>query len=181
MNKLLIIGILFLATSCVTSKITSNKSTDFNEKISKLYIVVKGTDSAESFFESFTAELGNSLTQKGIESKVKYSDPLSLESENDVNQYINDYNPNLIMIVNQTESRQTMNSGFNNGFGNTGWGYGSSNTGGTFDVKIFQPNSKNPIWRANLKADGQFGLKTSTKKACEKLIEKLIEDELLQL
>lgn len=179
MKKLLIIVTLFLATSCVTSKITSNKSTDFNDKISKLYIVVKGTDSAEPFFESFTAELGNSLTQKGIESKVKYYDPLSLESENDANQNITDYKPNLVMIINQTESRQTMNSGFNNGFGNAGWGYGNSNTGGTFDVKIFQPNSKTPVWRANLKADGQFGLKSAAKKACETLIEKLIEDKLL--
>ncbi len=179
MKKILIIGILFLATSCVTSNITSNKSKDLNEKISKLYIIVKGTEEAEPFFKSFTAELGNTLKLKGIESKVKYSDPLSLESDSDVDQNINEYKPNLIMIVNQTESSQTMNSGFNNGFGNVGWGYGSSTTGGTFDVKIFQPNSKNPVWRANLKTYGQFGLKSSAKKACEKLIEKLIEDSLL--
>ena len=77
------------------------------------------------------------------------------------------------MMINQTESRQTIN---NNGFG---WGNTGLNTGGTFDVKIFQPDSKNPVWRANLKADGQFGLETSAKKAVEKLIEKLIEDKLL--
>ena len=179
MNKILVVGILFFATSCVTSKITSNKSPDFNEKITKLYIILKGTDSAEPFLKAFEKELSNSLTIKGIESKVNYSDPLSLESESDANQNITDYKPNLLLVINQTESRQTMNGGFNNGFGNAGLGYGSVNTGGTFDVKIFQVNSKNPVWRGNLKADGQFGLKSSAIKACETLIAKLIEDKLL--
>ncbi len=168
MKKTLIIGLLFFATSCVTSKITSNKSSDFNKKIGKLYVLVKGTDSAKPFFESFTNELSASLNAKSIESEVKYLDQLSLESENEINQAISDYGGNLLMVINQTESRQTINNN-----------YGAYNTGGTFDVKIFQPNSENPVWRANLKADGQFGLKTSAKKACEKLIEKLIEDNLL--
>jgi len=173
MKKIYSIGILFLLTSCVTSKITSNKSPDFNEKITKLFIMVKGTDSAKSFFKSFTSQFSNSLSQRGIESKTHYFDPLSLESESDINKKNSSYNSNLIMIINQTESRQTINQ---NGFG---WGYGGTNTGGTFDVRIFQPNSKNPVWRGNLKADGQFGLQTSAKKATEKLIEKLIEDGLL--
>ncbi|MEZ4797723.1 MAG: hypothetical protein R2785_11215 [Flavobacteriaceae bacterium] len=174
MKKALVFGFLFLATSCVTSKITSNKSPNFNEKISKLYVMVKGTDSAKPFFYSFTDELRASLKSKGIESTVKYIDPLSLESESDINQGINDFGANLIMIINQTESRTTVNNGY-------GWGWGSSgtNTGGTFDVQIFQLNSKNPVWRANLKADGSFGLKSSAKLACEKLIGKLLQDSLL--
>lgn len=179
MKKIFIISILLSLLGCTTSKIVSNKSITFNEKLSQLYIVVNGTDSAEPFFKSFTSELVRSLDQKAVKTIVKYADPLSLESENDFNQVINDYKPKLIMTINQTESRQTMNNGVNSGFGNFGWGNGSSTTGGTFDVKIFQPNSKNPVWRANLKADGQFGLESSAKKACEKLIEKLIEDNML--
>ena len=173
MKKIYSIGILLLLTSCVTSKITSNKSPDFNEKIGKLFIMVKGTDSAQSFFNSFTNQFSSSLNQRGIESQTHYFDPLSLESESDINEKISSYNPNLTMVINQTESRQTVNQ---NGFG---WGYGGTNTGGTFDVRIFQPNSKNPVWRPNLIADGQFGLETSAKKSTEKLIEKLIEDGLL--
>jgi len=169
-------------TSCVTSKITSNKSPDYNDKIEKLFIMVRGSDSTKPFFQSFVVEFRKKLNEKNIESKSHYFSPLSLESESDIDEKISNYNPKLIMMINQTESRQTIN---NNGFGwgntgmNIGWGNAGMNTGGTFDVKIFQANSKNPIWRANLKADGQFGLETSAKKAVEKLIEKLIEDKLL--
>lgn len=174
MKKIFLSITLLVFTSCVTSKITSNKSPDFNEKIEKLFITVRGSDTTKSFFQSFVVQLRKKLNEKNIELKSHYFSPLSLESESEVREKISNYNPNLIMTINQTESRQTIN---NNGFswGNTGGTY----TGGTFDVKIFQPNSKNPVWRANLIADGGFGLETSAKKAVEKLIEKLIEDELL--
>jgi|TARA_B110000977_G_scaffold84987_1_gene113487 hypothetical protein len=173
MKKIFLSVILLVLTSCVTSKITSNKSPNFNEKIEKLFIMVKGSDSTKPFFQSFVVEFRKNLNEKNIESKSHYFSPLSLESENEIDEKISNYNPKLIMMINQTESRQTIN---NNGFG---WGNTGLNTGGTFDVKIFQPDSKNPVWRANLKADGQFGLETSAKKAVEKLIEKLIEDKLL--
>jgi hypothetical protein len=180
MKNIFLSLILLVLTSCVTSKITSNKSPNFNEKIEKLFITVKGSDNTKSFFQSFVVEFRKKLNEKNIKSKSHYFSPLSLESENEIDDKISNYNPKLIMTINQTESRQTINNN-NNGFGwgNTGWGNTGLNTGGTFDVKIFQPNSKNPVWRANLKADGQFGLETSAKKAVEKLIEKLIEDKLL--
>lgn len=160
-------------TSCATSKIASNKAPDFNEKISRLFVTVKGSDSAKAFFERFTTELDTSLDQKGIESKTYYFNPLSLDPEKEIHENISSYKPNLTMTINQTESRHNVNPyGFS-------LGYSSTNTGATFDVQIFQPNSKTPVWRANLTADSQFGLEISARKACEKLIEKLIEDKLL--
>tara|TARA_R110002167_G_scaffold177533_1_gene377330 strand:- start:80 stop:619 length:540 start_codon:yes stop_codon:yes gene_type:complete len=179
MKKIYLIGILILLSSCVTSKITSNKLPGFDEKISKLFILVKGSDSSKSFFQSFVFSLRKELNEKNVELRSHYFSPLSLETENDVEIKISDFGPNLIMSINQTESRQTINT---NGFGNNafGWGFNNGyNSGGTFDVKIFQPNSKKPVWRANLKADGQMGLEGAAEKAVEKLIEKLIEDKLL--
>jgi hypothetical protein len=62
--------------------------------------------------------------------KVKYLNPLSLESENDINQAISNYGANLFMIINQTES-----SAYAPGSG----------SGGRFDVNIFQKNSESPV------------------------------------
>jgi hypothetical protein len=171
MKNIYSIVLLLLLTSCVTSKITSNKAPDFNEKITKLFIVIKVTDNAKLFFSSFTIKLIASLKERGIELKTHYLRPLSLETEDDINEKIKAYSPNLTMIISQTESRQTV-SRF--GFGSTG-----TTTGGTFDVRIFQPSSKNPVWRANLSVDTSLGLETAAKRANEKLINKLTEDGLL--
>ncbi len=171
MKKIYAIVLFLLLTSCVTSKITSNKAPDFNEKITKLFIVIKVTENTKYFFSSFTTSFIASLKERGIEVKTHYLDPLSLESESDIDEKITLYNPNLTMIINQTESRQTV-SVF--GFGATG-----TTTGGTFDIRIFQPSSKNPVWRANLSVDSSLELETAAKKANKKIIEKLIEDGLL--
>ncbi|SCY58662.1 hypothetical protein [Flavobacterium caeni] len=176
------IGMFWLLTGCAT-KVASNKATDFTHKITKLYIVVKGTDSAEKFLRKFTENFTSHLTASGIEHAELFMDPLSLESDEDVHKKIQAFAPNLVMTISQTESRRTTNGGYNPGFhGGTGFaiGGGSSVTGGTFDIKMFTPGSTKPVWRGNLKADAQFGLASSASKANEKLIKKLIEDGLLE-
>lgn len=171
--KRLIILIPFIFSSCVTTNITSNKAADFNEKISKLFITIRGSEKAKPFFNSFIKEVSDNLSQNGIPSKKHYFDPLSLETEKDVENKIADFGPNLIMVVNQTESRNTVN------VNNTGWGGYGTNTGGTFDVRIYKPGRENPVWRASLKADSWSQLSETAKKSSILLLEKLTEDGLL--
>lgn len=167
--KKLTLGLLIILSGCVRTNITSNKSPDFTGKIERLYIMVRGSDGAKSFFNSFNNSLSQSLKSRGIETTYHYFDPLSLESDEDVAKKINEFGPNLLMMIQQTESRSTMNQN----------GWGSANTGGTFDIKLLQPDSKSPVWRANLIADASFGLSVSARRSTEKLIEKLILDKLL--
>ncbi|MFA0961664.1 hypothetical protein AB9P05_07645 [Roseivirga sp. BDSF3-8] len=162
-------GLILLLSGCVSTNITSNKAPGYTGKIERLYIMVRGSDSAKPFFNSFNNSLSESLKSRGIETSYYYFDPLSLENEDDVMNKINEFGPNLVMMIQQTESRSTMNQ----------YGWGSTNTGGTFDIKLLEPDSKSPVWRANLKADAQFGLTESARRSSEKLIEKLILDKLL--
>jgi hypothetical protein len=165
-----IVVLAFLLGSCVSSNIRSNKSPDFNEKITKLFIIGKVGEKAKYFYSALATNFVASLKEKGIEVRTFYVDPLSLDSDEDMTKRIALYDPNLVMIINQTESRENVN----------GFGFGGGFTiGGTFDIKMFQPNSKNPVWRANLKADSSVDLKDAAKNANKKLVEKLIEDKLL--
>lgn len=171
MKKAVSILALFILTSCGTSHIASNKSPDFNEKISRLFIMIKGADSSHQFFQRFTGDFNIALEEKGIESETYYFDHLSLDPESDINGKISSYQPNLTMTINQTESRKLVTS---HGFISS-----TTDTGGSFEVQIFQPNSKKPVWKAYLQADSEFGLEIAAKKACQKLITQLIEDKLL--
>ncbi|KAB8151519.1 hypothetical protein EZY14_018535 [Kordia sp. TARA_039_SRF] len=170
MKKIFPFVLLLLLTSCVSSNIRSNKSPDFNEKIAKLFVLGKVVDNAKFFYGSLATNFVASLKERGIEVKTYYVDPLSLESDEDIAKRIEIYNPNLVMIISQTESRVTTD----------GFGFKGEVTGGTFDIKIFQPNSKNPVWRANLTADSTLNLKDAAKRANKRLVEKLIEDGLLE-
>ena len=163
----LIFAMALLIASCVTTKISSNKAPDFNGKIKRLYIVAKGADEAKSFFVRFYQSFGQSLKTEGIVTEYYYFDPLSLEGESSVISKIEAFSPNMVMMINQTEARNYKQY------------WSSSNTGGTFDIRIQVPESKNPIWRANLKADASMGLGEAAQKASNTLLTKLKEDQML--
>ncbi|WP_157637967.1 hypothetical protein [Flexithrix dorotheae] len=168
MSKSILVFCILLF-GCVTTNITSNKSPGFNEKIRRLYVMERGSESAKLFFSSFNNYLGQSLKNRGVKTKFHHFEPLSLESEDDILQKVNEFGPNLLMVIQQTEGRATVNQ----------YGWGTTNTGATFDIKLFKPDSKTPVWRANLKVDASFGLSESAKGSSDKLIEKLVFDKLL--
>ena len=171
----LTIGVVCFLMGCST-KIASNKATDFSEKITKLFIIVKGTETSQSFLDKLTENFGAHLAENGIPYQKFQMEALSLESEEDIQKKVVEFGPNLVMMISQTESRRTTNGGFSPGFNGPGFGFGggtSAVTGATFDIKLYRPGSQNPVWRGNLKADAQFGLASSAKKANEKMIKNL--------
>ncbi len=180
--RFLIIAMFVVAVTGCATRISSNKAPDFTEKITKLYVTIKGSEGSSKFVKSFLTNFNAKLNEKGVAVENYYYDPLSLESDEDLQLKIENYQPNLVMVINQTESRRTINNGFSGGYpgsGGMGWGGSAANTGATFDVKIYRPNSKTPVWRANLKVDGQFGLASTANKITEKLVKKLMDDQLL--
>jgi len=169
MKKLILVFTVILSAGCVTTQVTSNKAPGFTEKIDRLYVMVRGSDSAKPFFTSFTNALSLSLKSKGIETEYYYFDPLSLDSDEDIMKKVDEFEANILMVINQTESRNVSGQ----------WGLITTNTGGTFNIRLFEPTSDSPIWRAKLEADASFGLTESAKNASKKLIQKLEVDNLL--
>ena len=108
---------------------------------------------------------------KNVPVQAHYFNTLALESEVEIDSKITNWNPNLLMVINQTESRGVVN--------NYIWTKQITRTGGTFDVKLFLPNTKKPVWRASITVDNETGLIAAAQKSSKKLIEKLVEDDIL--
>lgn len=158
-----VFGYLFLS-GCTSSKITSNKSPEFNDKLSKVFLVMRSGTGSKEFAYSFKTAFLRSLESRGIASAYHIYDPLSLESEKQVSEKIEKFNPQALIIINQTESR----------------GYNAKNViGGVFDIRIMLQNSDAPIWRANLDANGESGIEYAVDKAVKKLIDRLIVDKMI--
>lgn len=198
MKYTLCTALAFLIISCgVKINIESNKAPDFSEKITKLYILIKETDNAKAFMYPFFKGFEAHLAEKNIPFQEYFQDALSLETDEDVDKKIQEYGPNLIMVISQSQSiithSSSYNSGFNNGgfksggFKSGGFGYNSYGggttgrkiTGGIFDIKLYKPGVKNPVWRGSLKVNGASGIKKAGMKAYDVFIQKLIEDQLL--
>jgi len=85
---------------------------DFTQKIERLYIMVRGAEEAKTFFRSFNSELILSLRERGIEAQYYYFEPLSLDSDEDILNNINKFKANIVMMINQTETRNAQGKFF---------------------------------------------------------------------
>jgi hypothetical protein len=158
--------VLLAFSSCITASINSTKSPEFHQDIKTIFITLKGAPESKHFFHAFKNELHNSFNARNIKCEFHTFDELSLETEEDVMHKIASFSPQVLMVVNQTE-RRSVRGGLN------------SSPGATFDVKIFQPNSKKLAWRASLETDTFSELSEGAHIAAKRLINQLVLDGMI--
>jgi len=174
--KLLLPALLpVLLFSCTVTHIDSNKDPNFTKRIGVLHIIVRGSHKSDKYLFTMADYLRDELNKKGIKTTVERANPLSLESDKELMDRINKLNPDALMVINQTETRSTINRNGYNVFTNSN----TTSDGATIDIKLFQPSSDKPFWRANCNSDSQVGQGAGGKKSAKKIIEKLIADQLI--
>lgn len=164
--------ILFLAllsfSSCVQTRMTSNKAEWYGGKLTKTYIIINSVKPMETYSLALGDQLNSSLLSKNIISEYHVRDPLSLESDKDIEKRIQKYSPSQLIIFNQTAITS-----------------GSGIHGGTYEVQIIKADNKRIIWKGYLSTYSQFPVSLrifrdkSVRKNLEKLIEKWQEDGLI--
>lgn len=75
MNKkfLTLILLLFVMQSCVISTAVTRKDENFTGKVQKVYILMRGPNSALEFFNGFNEELKIQLATKGVKMEAEIS------------------------------------------------------------------------------------------------------------
>jgi hypothetical protein len=158
--------ITFFFTGCVAVKIDSNVNPNIDFNVSKIYITTRGSTGSKDFMKAITSYMKVELYKYGVQCSYHYFDPLSLQDD-DLTEKINDYAPDLIMSIVQTERRISS-------------GYVSTETGTTLDIKLFALDQSNPVWRGSLKADANFGIESASQSAAVKIVERLRSDRVIK-
>jgi hypothetical protein len=160
----------FVLPGCTVTHIQSNKDPGFTKKIQVLHIVLRGSASTDVLIYTMGDNLRDELNKKGIKTTVERVNALSLETDKEFSERISKLNPDALLMINQTEARKRA--------GGYSYSIGSYNAGATFDLKLFQPGSEKPVWRANISIDSQ-GEGAAGKKSAAKIIEKMTTDQLI--
>jgi hypothetical protein len=152
--------------SCVPTSIISKKSPDFNKEISRIYILVDGSDRAEEYFKSLGRHLFIHLISHEIETEIHVFDPLSLETDKEVFTKVGKFHPDAIMTIQMTEGWSR------------GWTlYGLS--GATLDLKILDPSAETIFWRASFRVYSSLLLENTSKTSAKRIVSKLLDDNVL--
>ena len=69
---------------CSSSKVASNKDPNFNQKLSKVYLILKTPKYSKDFKEQFQKTFLDELAKRNVLCFYESPDPLALETEADV-------------------------------------------------------------------------------------------------
>lgn len=152
-----------LFSSCVTTKIVSNKDASYTKKLKKIYIICNLGKDESNFNERLFDTLKNNLLRNKIAVEGFIRNPVALETDQDIIKKINDYDPDALMVVKQTHVTY-----INGGPG-----------AGKFEVSLIDKLTQKSIWKAEIDLTGPWWEAASSNSVIEKLIMKLKEDQLI--
>ena len=148
--------------SCTTVNIIANKQSSYSKKPKKIYIVGNCTKNANVFCTGLINGLKKNLTDRGIVSDGFVSDPLSLETEQDINKKIMMFNPEAVLRIQQTSNGTTI---------------------GVFELTLIDSESSKNVWKGELQisADQYSSIEDEgiIKKAINQLLMQLSHDNII--
>jgi hypothetical protein len=161
------VGLMLLVSGCVSSSITSSKSEKLHGPYRKIFIIIDNSERAGKFVSGFIETTRKELAARNTVSEYYVSGRLSGDTRQEINRKIHVFEPDVVLLMRQTESYfyRGMTVGSEKG-----------SNGGTFDLKLFEKSEENLIWSGQLTAYGEYGISTAVNKASENLISKLVGD-----
>jgi hypothetical protein len=159
---ILLVVITFLQ-SCVTAKITSNKDADYIKQPKKIFILMNVSKEASGFSNGLLWGLKSKLKEKGVESTSYQHNPLSFDTDQDINKKIDDYAPEALMVIKQkvVHSINSMVDGSN------------------FEITLIDNETKKTVWKSDFEVYGQMGIEDAVNKGVNELLKKLMKDKII--
>jgi len=159
-----------LFSSCVTSNVLFNNNPDYHTKIKTAFIEVKDVRIGR-FLDGLSLSLITNLKNNDVSIKLLVNDALSLNSEEDIQKQIQDFHPDVLIVIERADTKM----------GHSKYGYYYD--GGTYLMSIVLPESNKIIWKSSILTSGEQysigGFKVAIAKTIDKIIEKMKSDQLL--
>jgi hypothetical protein len=155
---------------CVTASVHSNQSATFSGPYKRLFILVHNSSRSKIFMDGFVDRTRQELAKRNVDVEFYVHNELSLDSEADINAKVKDFKADAIMMITQTESMI---------YGGVGLGSSTGSNSGTFDLRLYDHTPDKIIWRATMKAYGDYGISMAVGKASKEFISKLEQDRVI--
>jgi hypothetical protein len=168
--NLLLIGLFaFILSSCATTNVAFNNNPDYHTKIKSAFLQVKDVQLG-FFLNGLTDSLVNNLENNNVKVEITKNDILSLESEKDIQNRLQTFNPDVIILLERVDKNMVSNK------------YGTFYSGGVYSMSIKIPEKDKIIWKASISTGGELRGEGSTKiikQTIQQIIAKMKTDQLL--
>jgi hypothetical protein len=159
---LLLLFILALQ-SCSSARIVSNKDVNYNRKLKKIYVFISSAKDVDHFDDRLLISLTDKIKLKGVFCEGFVRNPLSLETEEEINKKIDKYNPEALLLIKQTQVTY-----INGGPG-----------GGIFEITLIDGETKKNVWKSSLNLSGPWQYDSTIETMVEKLLTQMVQDQII--
>jgi hypothetical protein len=169
-KNLLFIGLFALIfSSCATTNVAFNNNPDYHTKIKTAFLQVKDVQLG-FFLKGLTDSLVNNLENNNVKVEIAKINILSLESETDVQNRLQTFNPDVIILLERVDKNMVSGK------------YGTFYSGGIYAMSIKIPEKDKIIWKASISTEGELRGDGSTKiikETIQQIIARMKLDQLL--
>ncbi len=149
--------------SCYSAKIVSNKDVNYTQKLKRVYVIVSSAKDVKHFDDRLLTALTDKIKLKGVFADGFARNPLSLETEEDINRKINKYDPDALLLIKQTQITY-----INGGPG-----------AGTFEITLIDKETKKNVWKSTLNLQGAWQDDSTIDTMVSKLLTQMEQDQLI--
>ncbi len=161
-----ILLLLPILSSCVSTKIDSQRDESFVKEIKRVYVYSSVRMDEQALAQAFSQVILPQFGSYGIMARSQVRDPLALDEEGFVTDEVEAFNPDVILVLTQTNASATRT-----------WNPGSmsfhDSAEAVYDVSLYDPETDKRIWRAQI-STSRDALMTSQEGAAKKIAEKII-------
>lgn len=155
--------LILILQSCYSARIVSNKDVNYSKKLKRIYVIVNIPKNVDHFNDRLLTTLINKIKEKGVITDGFARNPLSLETEEDINKKIDQYDPEALMVI-----KQTYITYMNGGPG-----------AGVFEITLIAKEAKKPIWKSTLNLQGPWRDNATINIMVSKLLTQMEQDQLI--
>jgi len=159
----------FVFVGCLSSKVSSIKTTEVTPKLTRLFITFQSPSESSGFISSLAVDLKSELGKHSVKSTLHIDNlgPLSLESDEDIlSKNMSScklFDAEGVMVIEQKENRSIR----------------GITTGTTLRISLYLTNNNKPIWRSLLTVDRVSIFPNLEKATALAVVKKLQSDQII--
>jgi hypothetical protein len=140
-NNLSVVALFLIAalqlSSCMPYRFSYNQSPDFSETVGKVYITAESWEIMAPFAHHFASSISQGMRERGVENQFYFKGPLSLKTEQQVEEEVRAYGTKWHLDIRQAEQYSIPS------------GEAAVPFSG-FDLRLFDLESDQIVWRGSL-------------------------------
>lgn len=161
--------LIFCMSSCASAGLLSNKSSEFDKPVSRIYVVMGGNNNAGHLIKSIRYYLHKEFSDNMVVSKFFIPSSLALSNDKTIKNQIQSFKPDVVLFIDATNVSRSQGGMYST----SPYDYAE------LELQISKPGETDLLWKGEMSVTGNLFSNAPGKKASKAIRKQLIKDNVI--